>query len=231
MNTKPSRAVMLFGTEEPVTTLRILNAGALTAELDAGNLRHIRYGGLEVIRAVSFIVRDHNWGTYNPVIENLSIEEKPDRFTVTYTASAQDERQSFRYSARIEGTADGRLEFVATGSAETDFLTNRTGFVVLHPSGVAGRPVTIEHVDGAIEEGRFRRPSIHCSRCSICARSRTRRRPACASPAAWKATSTRWRISATGRMPPTRPMCVPSPCPGPIRLARANGSTRQCGSL
>jgi hypothetical protein len=155
MSSQASRAIKLFGTEQPVAPLRILKAGALTAELDAGNLRHVSYGGSEVIRAVSFIVRDHNWGTYNPIIEDLKIEEKPDHFTVTYAALARDERQSFRYEARIEGTADGRLDFVANGRAETDFLTNRTGFVVLHPCEVAGRPVTIEHADGSVENGRF----------------------------------------------------------------------------
>lgn len=155
MSKEPSRAVKLFGTEEPVTPPRILQAGALTAELDAGNLRHIRYGGVEVIRAVSFIVRDRNWGTYNPTITDLAIDEQPDRFTVTYAALAEDERQHFRYEARIEGSADGRLDFAATGMAKTDFLTNRTGFVVLHPCELAGRAVTIEHADGAVEESRF----------------------------------------------------------------------------
>ena len=58
---EPSLAVRLFGTEEAVAPPRILTAGALTAELDGGNLRHIRFGGVEIIRAVSFIVRDRNW--------------------------------------------------------------------------------------------------------------------------------------------------------------------------
>jgi len=155
MTTEPSRAIKLFGTEEPVTPLRILKAGALSAEFDAGNLRHIRYGSVEIIRAVSFIVRDRNWGTYNPEIENLKIEEKPDGFLVTYNARTSDAQQSFRYSARIEAGIDGKLDFTATGTAETDFLTNRTGFVVLHPCGLTGEPVTIEHADGTIEEGRF----------------------------------------------------------------------------
>jgi D-apionolactonase len=155
MSTEASRAVKLFGTEESVTPLRILKAGALTAEFDIGNLRHIRYGGVEVIRAVSFIVRDQNWGTYNPVIEDLKIDEKPDRFTITYVALTRDSRQSFRYSARIEGTADGHLDFIGTGRAETEFLTNRTGFVVLHPCDIAGKPVTIEHADGTVKQGRF----------------------------------------------------------------------------
>jgi hypothetical protein len=156
MSDAPSLEIRLFGTDEPVTPLRILKAGALTAELDTGNLRHIRYAGVEIIRAVSFIVRDRNWGTYNPVISDLVVDERADGFTVTYKALALDDNQAFRYQARIEGSADGTLDFSAEGHAETPFLTNRTGFVVLHPiAGVSGRPVTIEHVDGSIVESRF----------------------------------------------------------------------------
>ena len=63
-----TRGVRLYGTDEPVIPPRLLRAGPLTAELEAGNLRYIRFGGVEMIRAVSFIVRDKNWGTYNPAI-------------------------------------------------------------------------------------------------------------------------------------------------------------------
>ena len=152
---EPSLAVKLFGTEEAVTPPRILRAGPLTAELDAGNLRHIRFGGVEVIRAVSFIVRDRNWGTCNPTISDLDVDEG-DGFTVSYRAVAADGSQSFRYAAKIRGSADGRVDFEAEGVAETDFQTNRTGFVVLHPIvGVSGRPVLIEHVDGSFVDGAF----------------------------------------------------------------------------
>ena len=151
----PSLAVKLFGTEEAVTPPRILRAGPLTAELDAGNLRHIRFGGVEVIRAISFIVRDRNWGTYSPTISDLELREG-DGFTVSYRAVADDGAQSFRYLAKIRGNADGRVDFEAEGVAETDFQTNRTGFVVLHPIvGVSGRPVLIEHVDGSLVEEAF----------------------------------------------------------------------------
>ncbi|KHJ56429.1 hypothetical protein LA66_07820 [Aureimonas altamirensis] len=156
MTQEPSKAVRLFGTDEPAPRPRILTAGSLTAELDAGNLRHIRFDGVELIRAISFIVRDRNWGTYNPTIENLIVDETADGFTVTYDAVARDEAQAFRYSARISATTAGQLTFSADGSADTDFLTNRTGFVVLHPIvGVAGRAVRIEHADGTIEDGTF----------------------------------------------------------------------------
>lgn len=148
--------IRLFGTLEPVSPPRRYTAGPLTVELDAGNLRYIRFHGREMIRAVSFIVRDKNWGTYNPVISNETIEETGDSFRISYDAAARDANQEFRYTARIVGNADGSLTFAAKGTAQTDFLTNRTGFVVLHPiHGVAGAPCTVEHVDGRIEETCF----------------------------------------------------------------------------
>ena len=156
MTQQPTMSVRRFGTDEPAPRPRILTAGQLTAELDAGNLRHIRFDGVELIRAISFIVRDRNWGTYNPTIENLIVKETADGFSVTYDALARDAAQAFRYSAQISATPAGQLTFSADGSADTDFITNRTGFVVLHPIvGVAGRAVRIEHADGTIEDGTF----------------------------------------------------------------------------
>ena len=128
-----SAAVCLYGTDEPVARPHVLRAGRLSAELEGGNLRYIRYDGAEVLRAVSFIVRDKDWGTYNPVISDLAITQQDDRFSVSFSAVAGDAAQSFAYDARIEGYADGRLVFHGRGTSADGFLTNRTGFVVLHP--------------------------------------------------------------------------------------------------
>jgi D-apionolactonase len=156
MRQPPSPAVMLTGTDQEVEPPRLLAAGKLTAELEAGNLRYIRYDGIEMIRAVSFIVRDKNWGTYNPEISNLQVTADGDRFTVTYDAVTRDAKQQFRYSAVITGESAGKLDFTAKGQAVTDFLTARTGFVVLHPiNGVAGAPARIETVDGKVADTRF----------------------------------------------------------------------------
>jgi D-apionolactonase len=155
MRNEPSVPVRLFGTDEPVIKAQVLTAGPVTAELDAGNLRHIRFAGVEVIRAVSFIVRDKDWGTYNPIISHLRINEAEDGFEVSYNAVAKDERQEFRYRATIVGTP-GSITFRGEGEAVTEFLTNRTGFIVLHPiAGVAGQAVEIEHTDGRIVHGKF----------------------------------------------------------------------------
>jgi hypothetical protein len=48
------------------------------------------------------------------------------------------------------------LKFTVDARPDTDFHTNRTGFIVLHPlAGVAGRAVEVEHVDGRTVKSEF----------------------------------------------------------------------------
>ena len=78
------------------------------------------------------------------------------RFTVTYTATCGDGQQRFVYRAHITGSADGTLRFEGIGTPETDFLTNRTGFVVLHGvEGISGRAVEVSEVGGEVVGTRF----------------------------------------------------------------------------
>ena len=68
---KISRAIKLFGTEEPVGKQRVITSGDVSAVLDSGGLRYIRYRGVEVLRAIAFLVRDNNLCTYGAAISNL----------------------------------------------------------------------------------------------------------------------------------------------------------------
>jgi hypothetical protein len=156
MGTTPSSAMRLFGTEEPVPETPLLQAGPLEASFDAGNLRHIRIAGREAIRAISYIVRDRNWATYAPKITHLHIEQDAAGFRVRYDAVCRDGQQQLAYRAAIAADSHGNLSFEAEGVALTDFVTNRTGFVVLHPlAGVSGAAVEVLHVGGAVEQSRF----------------------------------------------------------------------------
>ena len=156
MSAEPSLNVRLYGTEEAPGDVRRLSAGPLSAVLDQGNLRYIELGGREAIRAIAFILRDRNWATYTPELADMEIEEGADGFLVTYRATCRDGEQSLSYDARIEGRADGTVDFTVTATPETDWNTNRTGFVVLHGvEGVAGRPVTVTHTDGSVSETVF----------------------------------------------------------------------------
>ena len=101
-------------------------------------------------------MRDENWGTCVPTLSDLVVEQRPDSFSVSYRASCDRAGQELSYIARIEGRSDGSLEFTGAATPATDFLTARTGFVVLHPlKGVAGRPVEVEHTDGVVQTSTF----------------------------------------------------------------------------
>lgn len=151
-----SDALMLYGTDEPITPMQICIAGPLSAQFDQGALRYVRVNGVEAIRNIAFVVRDKDWGTCSPEISKLQIESSSNGFSISYDAACKNNGEEIRYQATITGQADGRLSFIVDYEPTTDFETNRTGFVVLHPlEGIAGCPVSVEHVDGSIVESEF----------------------------------------------------------------------------
>ena len=149
-------AFQLCGTHLVETPPVRLRAGKLTADLADGNLRAIRCDGIEVLRAISYLVRDRDWGTYSPEIVDLSIEQKEDRFEVAYQARCEGPGDTrLVIDVRIAAYQD-RLDFEAEAMTETGFETNRCGFCILHPIvGLAGSPATVEHVDGEVVATRF----------------------------------------------------------------------------
>ncbi|MBN9072023.1 MAG: hypothetical protein J0H34_10565, partial [Rhizobiales bacterium] len=151
-----SRSIRLCGTEQREPPLRTLRAGPLRVEFDNGALRYVRIGDVEVLRGISFLLRDENWGTMPAEITDLQVEEGAQEFCVRYRGRCRDAVRDLVYEATIRGGSDGSLAFEAVAEPLTDVLTNRTGFVVLHPvEGVAGAPVRILHTDGSEETSCF----------------------------------------------------------------------------
>jgi nucleotide-binding universal stress UspA family protein len=153
---KASRAVKLLGTDVTDGKGRLVVAGAISAMLDNGALRYIKLGDVEVLRAIAFLVRDENWGTYTPKISNLKVSKSKSGFKIGYDATCGGDKAELAYRADINCSAEGVLKFGVSATPKADFKTNRTGFIVLHPlKGVAGKPVTIEHVDGKKDKDKF----------------------------------------------------------------------------
>jgi hypothetical protein len=150
------RDLLLYGTEQPPTVLQAFRCGPLGFSLDGGNVRYITWRGVEVLRAISFIVRDSNWGTYAPTLSGFREDESADRIEIGYSAQVEGTEGDFSFEARIVGTADGTLSFTGSGISGGGFRTNRTGFVVLHGiEGVAGVSVEVEHASGGRETTAF----------------------------------------------------------------------------
>ncbi len=146
------------GTNETSPESITLKAGALTADLVAGGLRTIRYQGREVLRAIAYVVRDKDWGTFHPAISDFTCHQDGNQFTVAYRARCinRELSQELAYETRITGNVNGLITFEVTAEPRTPFLTARCGFAILHPlEGIVGQPAVIEHVDGSREQAAF----------------------------------------------------------------------------
>jgi hypothetical protein len=149
-----TRAQLLYGTDELEKTPLRLATGPLSFELVGGNLRNIRIAGVEVLRGIQYLVRDRDWGTLDPVIEHVQIDES-DGVRIAYSARCTDaDGAQLDYEAAIVGTPAG-LDFTVESRTHSDFTTNRLGFCLLHPAGLAGLPLRVEHGDGCVEKSVF----------------------------------------------------------------------------
>ncbi|HEY4351235.1 MAG TPA: hypothetical protein VGN31_08400 [Paraburkholderia sp.] len=155
MQTVEALAVALTGTAQTESEPVRLAAGPLSVEFDGGGLRYVCYGGVEVIRAISFLARDENWGTHALKLDDVQIEQRDDAFEVRFRGTCGPGGTELQLDASIVGSANGQLEFNAHATLAGDLLTNRTGFVVLHPLDVSGKPVVVETVDGQRTSTRF----------------------------------------------------------------------------
>lgn len=112
---------------------------------------------MEVLRAVSYLVRDRDWGAYAPDIADLIIEQQGEGFLSLHRrlqGSRRDrtrDRRAHLGGSRRAADLPRRMRSPGTG-----FETNRCGFCILHPIvSVAGARITVEHADGRRVGARF----------------------------------------------------------------------------
>ena len=143
--------VLRYGSSAPLPTPHVLRAGPLTVVYAAGDLRYLRLGTREVLRRVYVAVRDANWGMVAPTIIDERIIATSDSFQISFQMQHQHDEIDFAWHGEIHGAPDGTITFAMDGEARTSFLSNRTGFCVLHPAEAAGAAALVEHVDGSTE--------------------------------------------------------------------------------
>lgn len=140
-------AVFEFGTTEPANPRRTVRAGPVSAIIEGGALRTIRFQGVEVLRQIDFPIRDENWATATPTITRETLNQSEDSFT--FEQQFDIEGGALQCRVIYHGQADGTVTATGEARATRDFNTNRSGFTVLHPiTGVAGQPVTVTSPEG-----------------------------------------------------------------------------------
>lgn len=152
-------ALALFGTFEPAAERRTLRAGPLSMVLEAGQVREVRWHGVEVLRGIAWLVRDGGWGTPPLALEDLAVEEGGEALAVTWRFALDAPLGALTAAARVEGRAEGQsratLRFEVEAAVSREVTTSRTGFCVLHPDGAAGLPLEVTHTDGTVEATAF----------------------------------------------------------------------------
>ena len=133
-----------------------LRAGPLTMLYEAGDLRYVRLGELELVRRIYFAARDRNWGTAPTEFSRPQLDQRADGFTLTFDAVSRLRDLDFAWTGQISGNADGTVTFAFEGTARTTFLRNRLGLLVLHPGQLcAGQPARVTQPDGQVVDTAF----------------------------------------------------------------------------
>lgn len=137
--------------------LRHLTLGRASLLLAEGDLRRITFDGVEVLRRVSYPVRDTSWGTW----PTETVEERLDCTggRLAYLRRFQGRGGVFQGAFSAEGHEDSdglTLTLTLDLDGVTALPTNRAGFTLLHPlAGVSGEALTVTHADGTTEATRF----------------------------------------------------------------------------
>jgi hypothetical protein len=151
-------ALARFGTAEPVVPPRSLSLGPVSFLVADGAVRSLAFEGVEVIRGLAYPIRDADWGTAatTTVSEDVSEAGGTLCYRRIFTAG-YDFDGDFRITVTLDRSGVGVAATLCL-AALRDVVTNRSGFVILHPlRGVAGEPMEARRPDGSVERLAFPR--------------------------------------------------------------------------
>ena len=116
--------------------------------------RNIKFKNIEILKLISFLVRDKNWNNYSPKIIKTSTHNTGDNLNFEFDLRyGNDEQLDVKILLSI---GNNSIKLNATGIFLTDFWTNRIGFNLLLPlEGVVGQKVDITKSDRVSELSKF----------------------------------------------------------------------------
>ena len=117
-------------------------------------LRNIKYQNIEILKLISFLVRDKNWNNYNPEIIKTSTYKTDDNLNFEFDLRyGNNEKLEVKILLIVK---DHSIKLSAKGKFLTDFWTNRIGFNLLLPlDGVVGQKVNITNSNSSSELSKF----------------------------------------------------------------------------
>ena len=113
-------------------------------------LRNIKYNNIEILKLISFLVRDKNWNNYSPEIIKTSSYNKDQQLHFEFDLKYGDVEQL--EVNLLLSIGSNSVKLIANGKFLTDFWTNRIGFNLLLPlDGVVNQQVIVSKSDQTTE--------------------------------------------------------------------------------
>ena len=130
--------------------VREIALGEWRFELRDDDIAQIRFRGHEVLRSVRAVIRDRDWNTAVWQLGEISQDEHGLRIPLT------SDSFGVNFDGALAIEVDGLSLAVAFEVfASSEFWTNRTGLVVLHPAALSGAPLTVTHTSGLVSHTHF----------------------------------------------------------------------------
>ena len=153
--TGPAARLILFGTDAPLPKKIRLQAGSLAIDIVGGAISLVEWHGTEVLRGLSYPVRNSDWGTWSE--QTVTETSSPDaaQYTRSFVTAGGALDGVFTCEASADGTVKARVAFTALRNCKV----NRAGFVILHPiAAEAGTAIRVTHPDGQVSDTAFPKP-------------------------------------------------------------------------
>ena len=143
----------LYGTDEALPLELALRAGPLSMTLRGSHIVDLKVAGYEIWHGVTFLYRDPDWGTPEPVFKHIVHEVVKNGFSLQLDGFIPTQ-PAIDLQLKLHGDSQGTVKIEARAVPSGDMLTNRIGLCLLHPMHAMGRAIEVEHVDGRIKIGR-----------------------------------------------------------------------------
>ena len=144
----------LYGTDEALSLEIALCAGPMSMTLRGGQLIDLKLAGHEVWHGVTFLYRDPDWGTPEPVFQKIAHEIKGEGFTLQLEGYIPTQ-PAIDLLLTLQGDSLGTVKLQARAIPRGDILANRIGLCLMHPMHAIGQVLEVEHVNGCVSRSVF----------------------------------------------------------------------------
>lgn len=144
----------LYGTHEALPVEVALRAGPLSMTLRGGHIVDLEVAGYEIWHGVTFLYRDPDWGTPEPIFQRIVHKVEGESFSLLLEGYIPTE-PAIDLLITLHGDAQGTVNLQARAIPRGELMANRIGLCLMHPMHAMGRALEVEHRDGHISRSIF----------------------------------------------------------------------------